>query len=104
MIPSANFRVTFSELTKRLDQLDLTRHACFGSGQFSHAAMPRPMIHSLSLSERNFSSSVNKVKHCLYGQGRCERSVPQKQRCGPKASTTRWMSGWRVGKGYGSST
>src|SRR4030095_16635837 len=47
-----------------------------------------PMIHSNSVDERDFISSVNSVTTCLYVQGRWERSVPQKQRCGPKASTT----------------
>ena len=36
-----------------------------GSGQFSHSAMARPMIHSLSASERKSSSSVNNVTTCL---------------------------------------
>lgn len=34
-------------------------------GHFSHSAMPRPMIHSLSVSERKSSSSVKRVTTCL---------------------------------------
>ena len=67
--------------------------------------MPRPMIHSNSVDERDFISSVNSVTTCLYGQGRWERSVPQKQRCGPKASTTRRifepkLAQWRAASVY----
>lgn len=43
----------------------LVIHHWTGSGQSSHSAMPRPMIHSLSASERKSSSSVNNVTTCL---------------------------------------
>jgi hypothetical protein len=36
-----------------------------GKGQFNHSARPRPRIHSLSVSDKNFSSWLNNVKHCL---------------------------------------
>jgi hypothetical protein len=36
-----------------------------GSGQFTHSAMARPMIHSNSIGVNDFISSVNNVTTCL---------------------------------------
>src|SRR6516164_8493205 len=59
------------------------------SGSFqpiqSHTA--RPMTSSRSRPLSHGSSSVNIVTHCRHEHGMRVMSVPQKLRCGPKAST-----------------
>lgn len=39
----------------------LPRHFCAGTGQFNHLERARPMIHSLSETDRKSNFSVNRV-------------------------------------------
>ena len=58
-------------------------YASFQSSQ-SHTARPITNSRSSPLSQGN--SSVNIVTHCSHEHGMRVMSVPQKKRCGPKAS------------------
>ena len=60
--------------------------ASYGRFQPSQLHSARPIIRSLSLSERKGSSSVNMVMHWRQVQGMRVMSVPQNIRSGPKAS------------------
>jgi hypothetical protein len=52
-------------LRQRIDAPAWFYDSLAGKGQSSHSAMPRPMIHSLSVAERKSSSSVKSVTACL---------------------------------------